>query len=437
MIGPAILVAPWLFGVEIASAAAYTKAKNTNPVITVSGNINAAVRKADNGETGRQYSNALVGQMGPEESLSHIQVFTKTQVGNLDLLARARVIARFNAFSSMTENNAYIECNTGISLANQYVYHPSCVSRVHFDLFEVVISDRRGKFGQISLGKAPTATRLSSEANFTSTSYTRADVSNMYSVRLGVTGTADYVGRDFGSYKLNHDQFRVQYTTAEYIKGFNATAEYVSQSDQRTNIVANPLYPRYDSTGFSANYRGNLNDVDIDARVGYTSRALEGYYRNGVENDFPGTNGSWHVRGLGASAAVKYQGIDASVAYVKLDPKGFLNRATNNFAQNALTNKYGQKAAVMNSFELGYTFEAMDRDLGISGEYATSKNFHNDGSKATIKGVRLARKCTDNLTLHAVAQDHSAKGYKVLRSTNVYGEPKNVKVRLIGFSYSF
>ncbi len=451
MISPAILVAPWLFGVDTISAAAYTKAKaDCSTVVSVSGSVNGAVRTVDNGETGRLYKNSMVGQMGSDDALSHLEVSAKACSGNLDLSARARFISRFNAFSYRNQDNAYHHCHLASQDGNNrdsaYSQHPSCKTMIQTSVLEIVVKDKLGRFGQLSIGKAPTGTSLSTKASFSPTSYTRGDVSNVYSVQLGnddPNNASQHLGEAFGTYGLNHDQFRLLYSTAEYFNGLSLSAEYVSQSDDRTvggGGSTTPIFPRHDSLGFSGSWKSSVNGIDLDLRAGYTSRAWEPYYRNGAHNDFVGTNGSYHLRGLGASAAFKAQGFDGSFAYAKLDPNQFLNRIADNFAANQPTDKHGEKAAVMNAFQLGYTFDLMGKETGLSGEYSTSKHFRNDDSKATIQGVRLAHKCTKDLTMHVVLQEHSFGGFKVEVgdfAANTHEVPKNAKVGVVGFTLNF
>ena len=435
MMGSVMLVAPWLFSVEVASAGVYKHPKFKQSEVTVSGLINAAVRKIDNNKTGRKYSNVMVGQMGSQKDLSHLQLTAKTRVSRYDLTAKARVSSDFNRFYSYDDDNAFVQKYFTLNGEWEERY-PSYNYRVHSDILEVSIDDSMGVLGQLSIGKAPTGTSESTKATFASTSYRRADTSNVYAVPFGTYEQVNSIGINFGSYELNRDQFRVQYTTAEYIKGLSLSAEYVSQGDQRTIFGAGfVVFPRYDSFGVSGSWKGSLQGVDLDLRAGYTSRAWEPFYRGYTENQNKSSinGGDWHLRGLGASAAFKYHGIDGSYAYAKLSPHNFVNVVDVNYNAYYYNYRYGQKPAVMNSFELGYTYVIMGKETGLSGEYATSKAFYNDASKATIKGVRVAHKFTDRLTMHAVLQEHSSKGYDAI-NVNYYIPTKNVRVGVLGFS---
>jgi len=146
-------------------------------------------------------------------------------------------------------------------------------------------------------------------------------------------------------------------------------------------------------------------------------------------------NGSWHVRGMGASAALKYKGFDGSYAFAKLSPHNFVNQTQQNTDALAPNIRYGQKAAIMNSFELGYTFNFMGKDLGLSGEYATSKAFYSDASKASIKGFRVAHRLSDSITMHALLQEHASKGHLTYDNDGQYNVTiKNKKIAIMGFS---
>ena len=440
MMGSVILVAPWLFSVEVASAGVYKHPKFKQSEVTVSGLINAAVRKVDNGKDGRDNANMMVGQMGVDEDLSHIQLTAKTSFSRYDLMAKARVSSNYNSFSSYDADNIYYHKNITQN-GDALVVYPPYEQMVHSDVLEVSITDNMGMLGHLNLGKAPTGTSESTKATFATTSYSRADISNVYAASPAAQSLANSIGYDFGSYELNHHQFRVQYTTAEYIKGLSMSTEYVSQSDQRTMNVpdGSPVYPRYDSHGFSASWKGSLQNVDLDLRAGYTSRAWAPFYRNYDYNNNLSVvdGGSWHLRGLGASAAFKYKGFDGSYAYAKLSPHNFVNQSQQFTNATSRYFRYGQKAAEMNSFELGYTFDLMGQETGFSGEYATSKSFFNDASKATIKGFRMAHKLSDRITMHAVLQEHSSNRDQVRsydENPHVFVPTKNIKVGVLGFS---
>ena len=461
----ALLAAPSLFGLEVASAAAYSKAKkssHSSPSFTISGAVNAAVRHVDTGfgdcETcygygGRDSTNVLVGQTYSDDEYSHIQATAKASSGQFKLTGVLRLAARTNGFGRYTQDNEFVASSFGTTTNGQDedVYVRAADVRL-----------KHNTFGELRIGKASTATGESTKASFAKTGYLRGDVTNTYNVRVGITnaGSAaalktstnhwDTSGGSFGLYGLNYSQNRIEYSAPEFFKGLRLSTEYVSQSDVDSSLTGTTSnatnFPKFDSHGYAVSYKGSMSGMDFDLRGGYTSRAFEPGYRGGASFSIDPAQAKWHLRGTGASVAAKYMGFDGSFAYSKLSPKGLngnLNllgvAQTDNSANAAATFNYGHKAAVLTAYELGYSFDLPEvGPLHINGEMSESKDYRNDGSKSTLSGVRVAHDMGP-VRLTASYHNQSFKGFKVKRfdSAGTFAAPSDVKTFIFGAYYKF
>ena len=408
----ALLAAPSLFGLEVASAAAYTKAKakKSSPSFTISGAVNAAVRHTDGGygaekqittATKRAYgdkvsnSNTLVGQSYNDWEHSYLQATAHASSGQFRLTGVLRLASRTNGFEAYTQDNEFVKSSFNLLQTTANGQDDDVYTRAA----DIRLS--HATFGEVRIGKASTATGNSTKANFSQTGYLRGDVLDSYNVRIGAnknnpvkTTQSDWetVGSEFGLYGLNYSQNRIQYNAPELVKGLSLSYEYVSQSDHNgagafAGALPSTNAPQHDSSGIAASYKTSMSGVDFEGRVGYTSRAIEPAYRQASLNNGAAADPStFHLRGTGASAAVKYMGFDASYAYAKLDPKNFLNQTgatatLDNFADTtAQTNTFGVKPAQMHAYELGYSMDLPEiGPIHFNGEMAESKNMRNDG----------------------------------------------------------
>jgi hypothetical protein len=449
----ALLAAPSLFGLDVASAAAYTKAAKKptlaaaytkaakKPTFTISGAVNAAVRSVDNGHGLRQDKNVLVGQSYSDFEDSHIQAVAKSHSGGFDLTGVLRISSRLNSFARYDEDNTFV--------ASALTPAAGADDEVYLRAADVRLSHKT--FGELRIGKASTATAESTKASFAQTGYLRGDVSNIASVSISpgaAPADVETAGYVHGSFGLNHSQHRIQYTAPEFVKGLSLSTEYVSQSDERTIATAPAINsPRFDSMGFAGSYASSMSGVDFDLRAGYTSRAWEPYFYNDSAAQSSTVNGGdWHASGLGLSGALKYMGFDGSVAYAKLDPKGLVNTLGDNFTSttiNTNTNRHGNKAATLTAFELGYSADVAGLgNISLNGEMSTSSNFRNADAKVKIKGVRLAHDI-GCVKLYGNYHQTSFAGFKTeLRTaTNALGGlpavPKNIDSWIVGAYYKF
>ena len=120
----ALLAAPSLFGLEVASAAAYTKAKakKSSPSFTISGAVNAAVRTVDAGYGNEKQitsnqgaygdhtnGNTLVGQSYNDWEYSHLQATAHASSGQFKLTGILRLASRTNGFERYTQDNEWLE----------------------------------------------------------------------------------------------------------------------------------------------------------------------------------------------------------------------------------------------------------------------------------------------------------------------------------------
>ena len=429
----ALLAAPSLFGLDVASAAAYTKAAK-KPTFTISGAVNAAVRHVDNNLGLRSDSNVLVGQTYSDFENSHIQAVAKSHSGGFDLTGVLRISSRLNSFTRYSEDNVFA--------ATQLSPAAGADDDVYLRAADVRLSHKT--FGALRLGKASTATGDSTKASFAQTGYLRGDVSNIYSVGISPGAVGQTVGTAHGTFGLNHAQNRIQYIAPTFVQGLSLSAEYVSQSDERTILTATTINnPRHDSMGFAGSFNSSISGVDVDLRAGYTSRAWEEYFYNTTQNNSGVNGGSWHATGLGLSGALRYMGFDGSFAYSKLDPKGLINLATNNFTSTAAeTNRHGNKAATLTAFELGYSTDVAGLgNISINGEMSKSENFRNADAEVKIKGVRLAHDIGP-VKLYGTYHQASFAGFKTRHRNNgagaaVYDVPKNVDSWIVGAYYKF
>lgn len=400
MLGAAFLVVPGFFYAEIA----YAESSKTD--LSMSGTIYSGARRVDTGELGRQYSNAYIGAFG--DNTSSISTSASTVVKNWKIDGTITLNAKGGMGMDVNDQNNLNSSSVNVSSS-----------------LSLGIEDNEGKLGSLWISGSAKS-NSSNSANKASTTYYKGDLGFVDSVTYGTNDEVS-VGGVFGYYSLSSTGAHLEYYTAEYIKGLTFAVNYSPMSDR---LVGSN---KFDSMGFGGQYQSTLNDVDVDLRVGYTSRVNE---KSGFKTS---TVGDYHIRGLASSAAFLYKGLDGSIAYVKLDPRGSGNTNVDNSAADALTNKYGQKPAILNAFELGYKFDVMGRDLAINGEYSISRHWRNDDSKAVIKGARLAYDMNDNVSLHVVLQEHSANGIKVSGAdadTTDFRAPKKIKVVAVGFKYS-
>ncbi|HJN38144.1 MAG TPA: hypothetical protein QF353_05145 [Gammaproteobacteria bacterium] len=421
----ALLAAPSLFGLDVASAAAYTKAAK-KPTFTISGAVNAAVRHVDNNLGLRTDSNVLVGQTYSDFEDSYLQAVASGHSGGFGLTGILRLSSRLNSFLRHDEDNRFVS-DTATGMDDEVYLRAADVRLKH------------KSFGEFRIGKSSTGTGESTKANFANTGYFRGDITNIAGVNLGgVTGAVptELAGNTFGAYELNGSKHRIQYNAPTFVDGLTLSAEYVSQSDSGAGT-----HVAHDNLGFSGSFKTSVSGVDLDVRAGYTSRAHDVAYRrdaNGLTLTHTDGASPVHLHALGASAAFKVQGFDGSFAYSKLDPQdvGASTVVANLITADQITTKHGWKAATLTAFELGYTADVMDLGkISMNVEMATSKNFRNDDSEATVKGARLAHDLGP-VKLYGVYHQTSFKGFKTVQhGTNALA--KDVDSWIVGAYYKF
>ncbi len=402
ILGSAVLVAPWLFGVEVASAAAYKGSKATKPEVTIAGTVYSGFRRVNTGETGRKYSNSMVGSWG--DNSSYLKAAVSTEVNRWKLTGLIELSASQGNTDLFDQDNVEGDFDVTSNL-------------------EVAIEDAQGMLGRLSMGDTEPKSSSAYDASLGTTKY--KGVGFVDAVNFGDSDVT--VGSVFGYTALNSNGHHIEYQTADFsslsksLAGLTLTMDYSSQSD---------LYDvNYDSMGFGARYGQTVKDVQLDLRAGYSSRARESQAK--ISNN---TNMDPHIHGLGLSAAFAYKGFDALIAHAKLDPKGYVNPIVDNSAANALTNNFGQKAAEFNSYAAGYKYNFMGKPVGVSYSHSTSKHWRNDGSKGTVKALGMECEMSDHLTFYGTMQEHSASGVKVW-TEGAYAVPPKIKVSALGFEY--
>ena len=405
MIGSAVLVAPWLFGVEMALAAANTGSKLTKPEVKVSGTVYSGFRRVKTGETGREYSNATIGSFGDNYS---------------QLAAEVSTVIRNWKLTGLIELKASEGSADGINEENYHILDSSITSDI-----EIAIEDNLGVLGRLSIGDTEPKSSSAYGASLGTKKYKR--VGFVDQVNFG-SFVDDDVASVFGYTALNSKGHHIEYQTADFsvlsksLAGLTLTMDYSSLSDLHD--------ANYDSMGFGGIYSHTLGNVELDLRAGYTSRARERQVK--ISNN---TNMDPHVHGLALSAAFAYQGFDALIAYSKLDPKGYVNPTVDNSAANARTNEFGQKAAEYNSYAAGYKYDFMGKPVGVSYSHSTSRHWRNDGSKGTIRALGIECDMSDHLSFYGTMQEHSASGFKAATEGS-FAVPPKIKMSSLGFKYS-
>ena len=405
MIGSIVLVAPCLFGVEVALAAANTGSRLTQPEVKVSGTVYSGVRKVNTGETGRQNSNTMVGSWG--DNSSQLAAVVSTEVNRWKLTGLIELKAPEGRMDRVDEDNYVIDSGKTADL-------------------EIAIEDNQGIVGRLSIGDTEPKSSSAHKASLGTTKYQTC--SFIESVNFGSYFLND-VGHVFGYYVLNDKGHHIEYQTADFsvlsksLAGLTLTMDYSSLSDLHD--------ARHDSMGFGGRYSQTIKGVELDLRAGYSSRA-RGDRQAKISNN---SNVDPHIHGLGLSAAFAYQGFDALIAHTKLDPKGYVNPTVDNSSANDRTNDFGQKAAEYHSYAAGYKYDFMGKPVGVSYSHSTSKHWRNDGSKGTIKALGIECDMSDHLTFYGTMQEHSASGFKVATEGG-YAVPPKIKMSALGFKYS-
>jgi hypothetical protein len=442
-----LLVMPGLFGLD-ALAGTKNKVSMSSPVVKISGAVNAAVRYVDVGYPYGVDSNSLVGQARSDFELSHVRATVSHTAGDLDFSGIFQIATNFNSFQSMDENNFRFTPGNQSSLAS-----------VDYQTFESNVLDyhvNHKYLGGLKLGYAPTVTKLSTEASFAKTGYHRGDITNFARTH---TIAADLTRNNmmplewiFGTYLANGNNARLEYSTPNLnaLPGLKFTASYVSKSDSINSSSMQTLPTRHDSMGYAVNYITNLNGVDLDLRAGYTSRGLSSGYKalraceadtgcTAFTNNTLVNGGAMHLRNLGVSGAMEYQGFDASFAYAKITPKDFVNGSVYN-AQ--ITQPVGSKPAELMAFELGRSqhLDALNGPLSVSVEYAVSRKHFSDDVKSSLVGFRVAHDRGD-VKFYGLYQNFSFSNLSTWVNDDalnvVYGKAKNINGVVLGAYYTF
>ena len=136
---------------------------------------------------------------------------------------------------------------------------------------------------------------------------------------------------------------------------------------------------------------------------------------------------------------MEYQGFDASFAYAKISPKGFVNATE---ADANLSFPVGTRPADLMSFELGRSqhIDALNGPLSLSVEYAVSRKHFSDEVKSSLAGFRVAHDRGD-VKFYGLYQNISFSNLNTWINTDrnipIYGKAENVNGVVLGAYYTF